>query len=278
MSDLFASSPEFIRLVRGDEHVDLARVSLELARDRYPHLAFAPYEARLDAWAERVRGRCVDGVGARHLLLQINRVLFEEEHLRGNSDDYYDPRNSYLNQVIDRGLGIPISLSVVYMAVAARVGLEMAGVNLPGHFVIRVGLGQSTIFVDPFHQGALLDRAGCEGRVREVTGQDVSPLDVQLAPCAASVLVVRMLRNLKAAYLQRSEYEHSLAVMRRLVLLTRGEVLERRDLGVACMSANQVGEAIDHLGAYLSAHPTAPDASDVSALLREARHRIAALN
>ncbi len=278
----FSDSPEFLRLVSGDNRADLTRLTFEIARDAYPDLDPIPYIQRIDALADRVRERCRNGARLRQILGQINWVLYEEEGFRGNTAEYYDPRNSYLNDVLDRKLGIPLSLSVLYMAVADRIGLPMAGVNLPGHFVIRAGFGtEPTTFVDPFHQGRLLDRNGCVEQVVAVIGESVELDDIQLAPCPSTTIVARMLRNLKAIHLRDGEFLASLPVMRRLVALTRGLPLERRDLGVACLHADRPGEAIDHLEAYLESDDPGPDPDDartVSALLQAAYLAVAQSN
>jgi regulator of sirC expression with transglutaminase-like and TPR domain len=207
----------------------------------------------------------------------MNWILFVEERFRGNEDEYYDPRNSYLDQVLFRKLGIPISLSILYLAVAERIGLAMSGVNLPAHFVVRTGLGSSTLFVDPFHAGALMDRQGCERRVAELTGQNVALPDSAFAACDAATLVTRMLRNLKASYLRESDFSAVLPVLRRLSALTN-DPAERRDLGMACLQAEKPGEAIDHLSHYLNVRPRADDAEDVTAMLRVARSGVATRN
>jgi regulator of sirC expression with transglutaminase-like and TPR domain len=274
----FADSPEFRRLLDGDPAADLTRIALEIARDAHPELDPALYLGKIDALAARARDRCPAVARPRQVIGQINWVLFVEEQFRGNVEDYYDPRNSFLNEVIDRRTGIPISLSVLYLAVADRVGLEMAGVNLPAHFVVRTGRGQEAIFVDPFHAGVLLDRKGCERRVEEVTGQAVELADDQLAPCAKAVIVARMLRNLKAVYLRAERFVEVLPVLRRLVALERDQPIERRDLGAACLHADRPGEAIDHLSAYLDACPEAEDARAVADLLRAARRVVASWN
>lgn len=275
----FAASPEFLRLIRDEDEPDLTLLALEVARDAYPTLDSSAYLGRIDALADRVRDRCPQGAKPRHILGQINWVLFVEEKFRGNTEDYYDARNSYLNQVLDRRVGIPISLSLVYLAVADRLGLAMAGVNLPAHFVVRAGQGPGAIFVDPFHAGKLLDRRGCEALVAEVMGRPSVDLpDATLAPCPVRVVVARMLRNLKASYLREHEFASALPVLRRLVALEKGDPVERRDLGVSCLHAGRAGEALDHLTAYLDARPKADDAEDVAALLKVARRDVAAWN
>lgn len=273
----FAQDPEFQRLLDGDDHVDLSRLALELARDAEPDLDADRYLRQLDKLAERVRDRCADGLKARSILGQINWVLFQEENYRGNQDDYYDPRNSYLSDVIDRRVGIPISLSVLYLAVADRIGLAMAGVNLPAHFVVR--LRDAPLFVDPYHEGILLDREGCARRVAEVTGQEVRTLpETVLAPCPPKILISRMLRNLKATYLQREEYMDALPVLRRLAALAPDDPEEHRDLGIVCMHTDRPGEAIAHLKTYLDARPKADDRETVALVHRAAWRDLARRN
>jgi regulator of sirC expression with transglutaminase-like and TPR domain len=277
-SSPFGHSPQFERLVGGDAFADLTRIALEIAADAYPGLDIPAYLARIDALAERVRQRCPDGAPVGHILGQINWVLYDEEDFRGNSENYYDPRNSYLNEVLDRRLGIPISLSVLYLAVAGRIGLAMDGVNTPAHFMVRVARPGEEIFVDPYHGGVRLDRRGCARRVSQVTGEPVRLAAMKLGPCPPSEIVARMLRNLKAIYLKDGAFASSLPVLRRLVALLRSEPLERRDLGVACIHAGRPGEAIDHLAAYLAARPSADDAGTVASLLRTARRAVASWN
>ena len=161
----FAESPEFQRLLRGDPEADLVRIALEIARDAYPELDPEPYIARIEDLAARARDRCASVDRPRQVLGQINWVLFVEEGFHGNTDNYHDPRNSYLNEVIDLKTGIPITLSLLYWRLAERLGLSVAGVNLPAHFMLRVGRDDAAVFVDPFHGGAVLDRDGCRKQV-----------------------------------------------------------------------------------------------------------------
>ena len=278
LSPSFSDSPEFLRLLRGEDEPDLTRLCLELARDAYPALDARSYLARIDDLADRVRDRCPEGAKVRHILGQINWVLFVEEGFRGNVEDYQDTRNSYLNEVLDRKLGIPISLSALYLAIAERLGLAMSGVNLPGHFVVRVGRNESTIFVDPFHEGAFLDRAGCERRVAAALGRSIPLPDSIVAPCSSRDLVARMLRNLKATYLGELDFAAAVPVLRRLVALSKGDHHERRDLGIALLRVGEPGESLAHLAAYRAASPRADDAEAIGALIRVAGRDIAGRN
>ena len=244
----FPDSPEFQRLIAGDDSVQLARIALEIARDAYPDLDIPAYLERIQKLAERVRVRCRPRAKVRDILGQINWVLFVEEEIRANHEDYYDPRNSYLNEVLDRRLGIPISLSVLYGTLAEQLGLSMAGVNLPVHFMLRVDEDGQTWFVDPFNGGAIYDRANCQRKLTEIAQRPVVLTDSSIAPCSNEVVVTRMLRNLKAIYGNSKDVPSLLPVQRRLAALNPHDSAELRDLGILCAQANHLGEAIDSLG------------------------------
>jgi regulator of sirC expression with transglutaminase-like and TPR domain len=274
----FAGSPEFERLLRRESRSDLVRIALEIACDAYPGLDIDRYLGKIDTLADRVRDRCVTGAKTRSVLGQINWVLFVEEAFQGNAENYYDPRNSYLNQVIDRKTGIPITLSVLYATIAARVGVTLHGVNLPAHFMLRTGSGDGTLFVDPFHAGALLDRKSCERQLAQLIGRPVTLSEAQLASCGPDLVVARMLRNLKLIYLEQHDYVSALPVVRRLAALNRSDPDEQRDLGMLCLQLDRPAEAITLLEDYLDARPQAPDADVIGPLLRAARRETALRN
>lgn len=280
MQSPFAESPEFQRLLQRGPEADLVRIALEIARDAYPDLDPAPYLARLDDLAARVRDRCATVDKPRQVLGQINWVLFVEEGFQGNTDAYYDPRNSYLNEVIDRKTGIPISLSVLYWRLAERLGLTVAGLNLPAHFMLRVGLGEAAVFVDPFHAGAVLDREGCRKQVARMLGQDVTLTDAHFAPCLVGQVVARILRNLKSIYLQNHDYPSAVPVQRRLAALNATDPDEQRDLGMLYLRVDRPADADAPLQAFLDAHSSHsdPEIEDVRALLRAARRDVALRN
>ena len=274
----FADSPEFRRLVAGEGRVALARIALEIAADAYAGLEIESYLARIAAMAERVRPRCPRSACVRDVLGQINWVLFVEEELRGNHEEYYDPRNSYLNEVLDRKLGIPISLSVIYWAVAESLGLPVAGADLPAHFMLQVEDGDRTWFVDPFHSGAVMSREMCRRRLSEILQQPVDLDDAMAAPCTAATVVTRMLRNLKAIYLRGEDPASALPVQRRLAALNPRDADEVRDLGMLCLQAERPGEALDPLQSYLESSPTDALVPEISALLAAARRQLASWN
>jgi len=180
--------------------------------------------------------------------------------------------------VLDRRLGIPISLSVLYWAVAERVGLSMAGVNLPVHFMLRVEEDGQSWFVDPFHAGAVYDRNHCQERLSEIAERPVVLTDSMIAPCSIQVVVTRMLRNLKAIYGKSQDFPSLLPIQRRLVFLNVEEPAEVRDLGILCAQTHRLGEAVDPLEEYLERNPQGDDAQEITKLLEFIQRELARWN
>jgi regulator of sirC expression with transglutaminase-like and TPR domain len=274
----FADSPEFRRLLDGDRAIRLARIALEIARDARPDIDIDSYLARIDVLAKRARQRCVAAPKPRAVLGQIHWILFVEEGFRGNDEDYYDPRNSYLSEVLDRKLGIPISLSILYAEVAAQVGLELAGVNLPGHFVLRLTGESPPLFVDPYNEGAVLDRSGCERLVEGVVGHPVALTDAQIEPIGPALVVARMLRNLKTNHLRCDDYPSALSVVRRLAALTPNDLDEQRDWGLLAYRTGHAGESLAPLTRYVEGRADAPDIDVMTDVVRAVRREVVERN
>jgi regulator of sirC expression with transglutaminase-like and TPR domain len=267
----------FSRLVSGpDEAVDLAQASLLIAAEEYPGLDVARYLERLDAMGRDVRGRLGRAPAAE--VEALNGYLFEQEGFHGNLDDYYDPRNSFLNDVIDRRTGIPISLSVLYMEVARRAGLEVFGVGLPGHFLVRAESRGRTVLVDPFHGGAILSAEDCQKRLDRVFDGRVRLEPGMLAPCARKGILSRMLRNLKVIYVKADDYRRGLRTMDLLLALDPGSAEDRRDRGLLHAAFDCYSLAAADLEAYLALQPSAPEASALLVKIGEMRSLAARLN
>lgn len=278
MRDSFSASPEFQRLLRGDEAVDLVLINLEIARDADPDQDSSGCLAAIDQLALRVRQQLPGGAGVAEVIEQINQILFIEDRYRGNVEDYFDPRNSFLSEVVKRRLGIPISLAILYAAVASRVGLRLDGVNTPLHFLLRVTDEEPALFVDPFHGGTMLDRPGCEALLSSLSGQPIRLAFEHFTPCNPSTVVTRMLRNLKRVHLDREDFAAALLVVRRLAALARHDLLEQRDWGLTAIQANHPGEAINPLTRYLAEAPPGEEADHIKAILRTARNAVANWN
>lgn len=258
--------------------VDLAELSLHLATDEYPDLDIPAYLARLDSYAEILSERITRSHSLGEKVAELTHLLFEDEGFTGNASEYYDPRNSYLSEVLDRKLGLPITLSIVAIAVGERAGIAIAGVGLPGHFVAKATEGTEEVIFDPFHGGQFLDLEGCAALVEAVTGRVFAAAPDDLAPTPVGFIVQRMLNNLKGVYLRSDDFQRAARVIERLMQLLPYDVSQRRDLGVALVHAGKPGPAIDHLRAYLVAEPSANDAEAVAEFLKDARRDVAQWN
>jgi regulator of sirC expression with transglutaminase-like and TPR domain len=255
---------------------DVAEVALLLARDEYPNLDVEATLCELDALAHEARNLVRGDWPAR--VQGLCRFLFHDLGFRGNDRNYYDPRNSYLHLVMERRTGIPITLSVVAMAVGNRCGLEVQGVGLPGHFIAKAVEGEREILFDPFHGGRRLTPLDCEHLVQQVTGSPFQATREALGAVPLGALVQRMLTNLKGVYLGTGDFVRAVRVLRRLCQLVPGDPLQRRDLGAALLHAGQPGKAIDALTAYLGEVPAASDAAEVQQMLQKARRAVAEWN
>jgi regulator of sirC expression with transglutaminase-like and TPR domain len=259
-----------------EEDVDLARASLLVACEEYPDLDVESYLGRLDGLASTLRGRLgsvpVDAVAA------LNRVLFEEEGFRGNTHEYYDPRNSFLNDVLDRRTGIPITLSTVYMAVGRRAGIDVRGVGLPGHFVVRVSTPAGQALVDPFHGWAVLTEEDCQERLDRIYGGRVRVAPEMLTPCPPRAILSRTVRNLKGIYAKAGDLTRALRTAELLVLLEPDSAEEVRDRGLILAGLECYALAARDLQAYVAAAPGAPEAGPLRAQIAELLHKASRLN
>jgi regulator of sirC expression with transglutaminase-like and TPR domain len=256
--------------------LDLGELALLLARDEYPALDVEAYLAELDGMAHEARPHLRGPLEKR--VAGLCRYLFHDLGFRGNRNDYYDPRNSYFNDVLDRRTGIPITLSAVAMVVGQRAGLKVVGVGLPGHFVAKaVGDGREVIF-DPFHGGRVLTPEQCEALVEQAAGMPFAATPEALRPVPLGPIVQRMLNNLKGVYLRAGDYSRGVRAMNHLRQLCPDDALQRRDLGAVLLQAGEPGKAIAHLQAYLAAEPDAEDAADVRRLLEQSQGAVARWN
>ena len=239
----------------------LAQAALVIARIEYPRLDPEPYLTKLDAMGDAARRHIERRVSetadsSRLSCIQaLNSYLFEDQGFVGNRDKYEDPRNSCLNEVLDRRTGIPITLSLVYMEVARRAGVHIEGVNFPGHFLVRcpeVGTrGSSGLIIDPFHGGALLSEPDCRLLLKRHVGSEVAFNRSLLAPATRPQIVVRMLLNLKRIYVHMRSFPQARDVTELLVALTPSALSELRDRGLLAYHLNDVTGALRDLQTYL---------------------------
>jgi regulator of sirC expression with transglutaminase-like and TPR domain len=261
----------FAALIERDP-VPLDEAALAIAEEEYPRLEPEEYLVRLDRLAERVRVKAPIGRSAT-LLHAVRKVLFEEEGYRGNEAEYGDPRNSFLNEVVDRRVGLPITLSVLYIEVARRAGLTLQGVGFPGHFLAKyVSVSGAEVFVDPFNGGEMISADECVARYRARTGG--RDLDRRyLAGVAPRQILARMLHNLKRTYLERRDDVRAWWVLDRILLLVPGQLEATRDRGLVSARLGVAAAAERDLEVYLSRSGTAPDVGEVRRVLAGLRGR-----
>jgi regulator of sirC expression with transglutaminase-like and TPR domain len=263
------------------EQFDLAEASLLLAQDAYPDLDVGVYLARLDDIAGAIRRRIAGDAFAEQKLRALNYYLFNELRYSGNIDDYYDPRNSYLNEVMERRTGIPITLSILYLEIGRRIGLNLKGVSFPGHFLVKLSVRRGELVLDPFTGGEAQSEADLRQRLAQVlpAGQaDRAKLERYLEPATSRQIIARVLRNLKNVYMQTQKLEPALAVMHRMLLVVPESAEELRDRGLLYEQLECFRPALSDLQNYLRRRPDAPDATEIHGKVVELKQANAKLN
>lgn len=261
-----------------EEDIDLAEGALILAGDEYPDLAVEYYLARIDEMAGELERHIAEAKTAKDVIAALNAYLFEELEFSGNVFEYYDPRNSFLNDVLERRTGLPISLSVVVLALARRLGLPIYGVGLPGHFVVKWQDADNEIVFDPFNGGEILDRHAIQERVRE-TVNPAAPFQASwLDAVGTKYILWRMLQNLKAVYVRAEELERAWRVVDKLLLLDPRAGDEIRDLGLLSLKLGAYRQAAISLEQYLLSHGDAADAPLMRVYLKRALENVERLN
>jgi regulator of sirC expression with transglutaminase-like and TPR domain len=257
--------------VRPESEIRLAEAALWIARDEYPDLDLAAYLARLDELARQARQKTPETLPAAERVERLNRFLFEEIGFRGNRQNYGDPRNSFLNEVLDRRTGIPISLSVVYEDVGRQLDLDLVGVGFPGHFLVKLR-GSPELLVDPFF-GRTISLEDCAERLRSNYGPS-SRLDPRmLDPAAPRDVLVRMLRNLKRNYAAESDFPKALRSADRILLLAPDDPHELRDRGVLYQELECFAAALRDFERYLALAPGDATAGEIRGRLPELRRQ-----
>lgn len=252
-----------------DDQVPLLGSALLIAHDEYPDLDAAACNALVEAHVASLRPE-VDGIDSAPLKMQaINRRLFEELGYAGNHDEYYDPRNSYLNEVLTRRLGNPISLAVIQMEVAQRLGVALDGVSFPGHFLVRLPVDDGVLVMDPFNRGRPLNADELRQRARPHFGEDVpdEALLQILDPAPPRAILVRMLRNLHGLYVESGDWGRAVRCSDRILRLAPDNADALRDRGLGYSELGYRAGALRDLGRYLQVMPDADDAETI-------RHRL----
>jgi regulator of sirC expression with transglutaminase-like and TPR domain len=273
-------------MAQADARIELARACLMIARDAYPALDVAHYLGEIERFGLRLRARLPQGGGIEEKVIALNEFFFGDLGFEGNVDAYYDPRNSYLNQVIDRRTGIPISLSILYMEIGRRIGLPLEGVSFPGHFLVRLRLRGGILVLDAFAGGAPQAEDDLRARLLRVVPRSAAgglpvealPLDQFLEPATHRQILARLLRNLKGIYRDADEPARLLNVLNRILVVTPDASADLRDRGLVYQRLECWQPALADLALYLEREPDAPDAEDLRVTVMALRAQCARMN
>lgn len=254
---------------QADDQIDLAKAALYIAQEEYPQLEPDEYLNALDVMAGELEERLPKEQYPLRIIQSINQYLYQDLGFVGNTTDYYNPRNSFLNEVIDHRTGIPITLSLVYLEIARRINFPMVGVGMPGHFLIRPAFEEMELFVDAFHQGEVLFADDCRERLAQIYNQDVDLQPAHLEMISSRHFLARMLTNLKMIHLNQGNVEKALSAIERILLLFPESPIQLRDRGLLYYHLGHLTAARQDLEAYLMQIPTADDAAIIHQLLEQ---------
>ncbi len=274
------NSDPFFALTQGpDEQIDLVRCALLIARDAYPQLDVESYAARVGYMAAELGPRCAS-CSALERLEHLNRYLFEEQGFRGSpQEQYYDPRNSYLNEVLERRLGIPITLALLYLAVGRQLGLVLEGVNFPGHFLVRCALPGEDLFVDPFMGGRVLEAPDLEELLRRINRGQPMPMEERFLQAASPrQILARMLRNLKQIHIRQRQFAQAIRAGEQILWLQPSEAEDYRDLGYLYYQVRDHRRSLEALEEYLNRTGEPEDVGEVRSLIQDLASRLGSLN
>ncbi|MCU1307934.1 MAG: hypothetical protein JWN45_2629 [Acidobacteriaceae bacterium] len=268
-----------------DENIDLLRAALVIAQTEYPEIDETRYIARVHALAKRV----TSGPDLKTLINRppepaeivraINRTLFDEEGFRGNRDDYFDTRNSFINDVLDRKLGIPISLSLVYMEIAKRVGLTLLGVGMPGHFLLKHYDEQANeLLIDVFEGGRIVNSTACQHRLDEIYHGHMSLRSEHLAAITRRQLLTRMLNNLRHIYMSSRNFRKALTMVELTLCMHPRSPEDIKQRAILRYNLKQFSAAVQDFELYAKIVPEASDAQEILQTALAIRRSMALLN
>jgi regulator of sirC expression with transglutaminase-like and TPR domain len=267
---------ELITLPEGA--VPLAESALLMACEEYPQLEISPYLDKLDEIANFVRPKLRPDATPLQTIEALNEVLFGVVGFRGNTENYEDPRNSFFNDVLERRIGIPITLSAVYLEVARRISFPISGVGMPGHFLVKYADRTQEFFLDPFNGGQILSREDCARRFAEMFGNDQEFSERMLAIASPRQMLFRMLNNLKTIYMKAHAYEKSLAMVDMMLLADPDAIEQYRDRGILEVQLRRFPAAVRDFERYVEGAPNSKDRPQVEEHLKDLRRIRAMMN
>jgi regulator of sirC expression with transglutaminase-like and TPR domain len=270
---------ELVALLSGaSDGIELDQAALALARIEHPDLDPQPFLAILDSFAVELAGRLSGADDGAEYVAAANQFLFDELGFQGNSADYYNPRNSCLNDVLMNRTGIPITLSLIYLEIARRLAKPVYGIGMPGHFLVQYADRRFSAYIDPFHGGQLLSKGDCFRVAREMTGAEVAPKAEFLIPVSKKQILLRMVNNLRSIYFTRRMHAKALALLDLILAAGPSTPDEYRQRAAAEIHLGRFRAARDDLERFLSLAPESPDRKDVEEQIRKIRRYLAGLN
>ena len=272
----------FAALVRSeieDERVDLLRAALTFARIEDPQLDLEHYVRRVEELARRVASRIQDLDDPAQVIAALNEVLFQEEMFRGNTVDYYSPRNSFLHQVLDRRLGIPITLALVYMEVARRVGFPLFGVGMPGHFLLKhYDVDGRSILIDAFERGQVVTEEDCRQKLKSIYAGQVTLQPEFLLPVTRRQMLTRMLNNLRSIYLAQRDFRRAVQVVDLVLVIYPRSPEDVKQRAVLRYNLDDYRGALSDFDEYVKMSPDASDAEEIRQTALSLRRSMAMMN
>jgi regulator of sirC expression with transglutaminase-like and TPR domain len=261
-----------------DSAIPLAEAALLMACEEYPQLEVSPYLDQLDEIAQMAQEQLRGGDSPIETVEKINTILFETLGFRGNTEDFYDPRNSFFNDVLDRRIGIPITLSTVYLEVARRLKFPIVGVGMPGHFIVKFADRNDEFFLDPFNHGEILTREDCQRKLHNKYGDSLEFHDRLLGRVTNRQILLRMLNNLKLIYLKAQAFDKGLAIVDMMLMANPEDFEQFRDRGLLRLQSRQFEPATKDLTQYLTSVPNAHDREEIENHVKELKRIQAMMN
>lgn len=272
----------FTALVGGgvdDDRIDLVRAALTIACTEYPDLDVEHYVRLVDDLAKATESRISDIGDAQETITALNGVLFLESGLRGNRKDYYDPRNSFLNDVLDRGFGIPITLALIYMEVGRRLGFPLFGVGLPGHFLLKhYDVDGRETLIDCFNGGNILSPQDCQRKLDEIYAGQMTLRPEFLFAVSRRQMLTRILNNLKNVYLTARNFRKALPIVDLILVIYPRSPEDVKQRAMLHYGLGQTKAAADDLEEYLKMSPDASDSDEIRQTALSLRRMLALMN
>jgi len=278
-SDIIQAFAALVRSEIEDERVDLLRAALTFARVEDPQLDIEHYVRRVDELAARVTKRIHDPDDPAQIISALNGVLFQEEMFRGNTVDYYSPRNSFLHDVLDRRLGIPITLALVYMEVARRVTFQLFGVGMPGHFLLKhYDVDGHSILIDAFERGSIVTEEDCRRKLDSIYSGQLALQPEFLLPVTRRQMLTRMLNNLRSIYLSQRDFRCAVQIVDLILVIYPRSPEDMKQRAVLRYNLDDYRGALSDFEEYVKMSPDASDAEEIRQTALSLRRSMAMMN